>query len=219
MECDKLKEAMIEVLYGEADASTEAAVRAHQNACSACSEELTALRSLRRDLASWTLPESHKVRRRVTLSPYLAAAAVIVLAVGAAVGFSGSEARYENGAFAFRLGRGSDISVLLAQQEERHRQEIEALRKDIAGARPIVAASDSEALLRDVRRMIEESERRQARHVEVRLTDLREETEAQRRYDLAQVGAGLSYLEGKTGLQAARTTELMGHVFQAAQKR
>ena len=34
---------------------------------------------------------------------------------------------------------------------------------------------------------------------------------------MAQVGAGLSYLEGKTGLQAARTTELMGKVLLASQ--
>jgi hypothetical protein len=33
------------------------------------------------------------------------------------------------------------------------------------------------------------------------------------------VSAGFSYLEGRTGLQVARTTELMGHVLQASQKK
>ena len=33
------------------------------------------------------------------------------------------------------------------------------------------------------------------------------------------MSAGLSYLEGKTGLQDARTTELMGHVLQASQEK
>jgi glycosyltransferase involved in cell wall biosynthesis len=47
----------------------------------------------------------------------------------------------------------------------------------------------------------------------------RERAEAQRRYDLARVSAGLSYLDGKTGQQVARTTELMGYVLQASQKR
>jgi hypothetical protein len=32
------------------------------------------------------------------------------------------------------------------------------------------------------------------------------------------MSAGLAYLDGKAGLQAARTTELVGHVLQASQK-
>jgi hypothetical protein len=86
--------------------------------------------------------------------------------------------------------------------------------------RAVVAASSSEeATLRKVQHLIEESEARQATVVSARLTRLEERTEARRQYDLAQVGAGLSYLDGKAGLQAARTTELMGHVLQASQKK
>jgi hypothetical protein len=33
------------------------------------------------------------------------------------------------------------------------------------------------------------------------------------------MSAGLTYLDGKSGLQAARTTELVGHILQASAKR
>ena len=68
-----------------------------------------------------------------------------------------------------------------------------------------------------MRRLIKQSETRQAAAFAAGLTELQERSEAQRRVDMAQMGAGLSYLEGKTGLQAARTTELMGKVLQASQ--
>ena len=41
----------------------------------------------------------------------------------------------------------------------------------------------------------------------------------QRRQDLAQVSASFAYLDGKSGLEAARTTELMGRVLQASERR
>ena len=142
------------------------------------------------------------------------AAALLLLVMGC-LALKGSELRYEQGRFAFRLGRAQEPSALsaaLAAQEQRHRREIDALQAT-------VAAMSEEATLRKVQRMIEESEARQATIVSAGLTRLEERTEARRQYDLAQVGAGLSYLDGKAGLQAARTTELMGHVLQASQKR
>jgi hypothetical protein len=218
--CDQ--EAMLDVLYGEADEITERAVRAHQEACAACRDELAALRGVSRSLAAWTLPESFRPRadrlRRVW-RPLLAAAAGLLLALGVSLGLAGSELRYQDGSLAFRLGRGEDLSRLLAQQEDRHRRQMEELRSSLVQPAVQPAPRDEEALLRAVRRLIDENQHRQTRALENRLADFRQQTEAQRRYDLAQVGASLSYLEGKTGLQMAKTTELMGHVIQASQKR
>ncbi len=212
------QEAMIEVLYGEADQPTERTVRAHQEVCPTCRDEFAALREVRRSLAAWTLPESCKPRPKRLHSvwrPPLAAAAALLLALGASLGLSGSELSYRDGSLAFRLGRGQDVSRLLAQQEDRHRREREQMRATLLQPAP----RDEQALLRAVRQLIDESQQRQSRALETRLVDLRRQTEAQRRYDLAQVAASLSYLEGKTGLQMAKTTELMGHVIQASQKR
>jgi hypothetical protein len=67
--------------------------------------------------------------------------------------------------------------------------------------------------------MIHESEAREAERLNASMSEFGERSAAQRRYDLARVSAGLSYLDGKNGQAVARTTELMGYMLQAAQKR
>src|SRR5256885_173782 len=89
-----------------------------------------------------------------------------------------------------------------------------AWRGGVSGSPRGTAVVREQEIVERVQRMIQESESRQAVLLNASLGRLRNETQAQRRYDLAQVGAGLSYLEGQTGLQMARQTELMGHVLQ-----
>jgi hypothetical protein len=223
MECNGFRDEMMDVLYGEADPATRRRFDEHQAACPACRQEIAGLRRLRRGLAAWSLPPAlHARRGRANRARRaLPVAAGVVLALGAALGLSGSELSYREGRVALRLGRASaavpdrTVNERIAALEARHRAEMEVLRADLARAK-----DESEAVvLARVSEMIRGSEARQAVLVGASMASLRDENDAKRRYDLAQVGAGLSYLEGKTGLQAARTTELMGHVLQAAQKR
>jgi hypothetical protein len=224
MECNVFRDEMLDVLYGEADAATHRRFQEHQESCVACREELSGLRRLRQDLAAWPLPPAQRPRASGTTHAWrsLSVAAGVLLALGAALGLSGSELRYGQGRFAFRLGRESveardrAVEQRISALEARHRHEMLALRAEIARVKD---RNDDAVLLARVSEMIRRSEARQAASVGASMASLRDETDAKRRYDLAQVGAGLSYLEGKTGLQAARTTELMGHVLQAAQKR
>ena len=218
MDCDAFRDEMMDLLYGEAAPAVARRLEEHQGACRACRDELASFRRLRRDLAAWRVPaETGGAVRRIA-RPYLAAAAALVLLLGgAALALRGAELRYDHGRFAFRLGPGTDADALqaaLAAQDERHRQEMQALRAAFdASARP------PDDVLQAVQRMIAQSEARQASVVAAGLARLEDRTEARRRYDLAQVGVGLSYLDGKAGLQAARTTELMGHVLQASQRK
>jgi hypothetical protein len=207
----------MDVLYGEADVETIRRVEEHQAACGSCREEMEALRRLRHDFRAWKLPELHRLRfPRRRAARRLAAAAVMVLALGGGLGLSGTEVRFEDGHFAFRLGRAAgDSERLLAEQEARHRTEMESLRAALAGA----PALDEPAVLRRVEEMIRASEQRQALAMRTSLLELGERTEARRRYDLARVAAGLSYLDGRAGQNVARTTELMGYVLEASQKR
>jgi Putative zinc-finger len=219
MDCDAFREEMMDLLYGEAAPATARRLEEHQAACRACRDELDSFRRLRRELAAWPAPADLAGRSRwqPSVRPYLAVAAAVVLLVGGGFALRGSELRYEQGRIAFRLGQASEpagFAAALAAQEERHRREMDALRVTVAqGSR------SDEATLRKVQQMIADSEVRQASLVTTGLTRLEERTEARRQYDLAQVGAGLSYLDGKAGLQAARTTELVGHLLQASQKR
>lgn len=224
MECNVFRDEMLDVLYGEADAATHRRFQEHQASCAACREELSGLRRLRQDLAAWPLPSVQRPRAAGAAHAWrpLAVAAGVLLALAGALGLSGSELRYGQGNFAFRLGRKSGeapdraVERRIAALEARHRDEMRALRADLDRVK---VRDDDSVLLARVSEMIRRSEARQTALVGTSMASLRDETDAKRRYDLAQVGAGLSYLEGKTGMQAARTTELMGHVLQAAQKR
>jgi hypothetical protein len=215
MECSVLRDERLDVLYGEADPATRERVAEHLAACSTCREEMAALRVLRGQLAAWEVPQG--LRKIVRLRPaqgFLAAAAVLLLAVGAAFGLSGSEVRYEKGELAFRLGGDRDLRRLLAEQDARHHEEIQALQASIS-----TAPRAEPTLLPQVEEMIQKSESRQGELVRTSLVEWNAKKEAQRRYDMARISAGLSYLDGKNGQHVARTTELMGYVLEAAQKR
>jgi hypothetical protein len=219
MECEKLRDDLLDVLYDEASSEVRQRVAAHLKCCEACREELDALRQLRRRLSAWKIPSRARPVGRSGPGRglrLLAAAAVLVVSLGAALGLSGSELRFENGRVAFRLGRGSAaLERQLAEQEQRYGEQIAVLRAALEDRAPV---SERE-LLREVEERIRASEGRQAVLLSAGLAELRESTEAQRRYDLARVSASLSYLDGRTGRQLARTSELLGYMLQASDKR
>jgi hypothetical protein len=204
---------MMDVLYGEADAGVRARVEEHLAACPTCREEMARLRALRRDLGAWRLPVARPsfTPRGVVLPHWLAAAAVLLLGFGTALGVT---------------GYASLRRALVAQEaraDELERQQREAVRA-LAAMREIRPATlASAALLASVDARIDEklraNESRQGERLEQRLVDWEERAEAQRRVDMARVAASLSYLDGRHGQQLARTNELMGYVLEASQKR
>jgi anti-sigma factor RsiW len=224
MDCSGLRDDLLDVLYGEAGAAGRRRVETHVTTCPACRDELAALRAVRSDLQRWKAPEARPIpfRRRSAFEapPYLAAAAALVLASVAALGLWGSEVRYEQGRFRLRFGRGGSEAELresLATQAARQESEIASLRAEIVELR--AAGTAGEGLTQLVSQMIRESEARQTRRLETGLSGVAERTEARRRYDMARIGAGLAYIDGKNGQQFSRTAELVGHVLEASQKR
>ena len=199
MECDVYRDGMLDLLYGEASENTRRAVEAHQTACHACRLEFAAFRAMRQDLVSWKEPVERRLRRAVGWQPWALAASLLL----ALAGTGGSLA----------LARGQrELRAQMQEQDRRHREEVGRPQASVAPA-------DLPGLRSVVQEMIEQSERRQGQRMEASLLALSQRTEAQRRYDMAQLSAGLSYLEGKAGLHAARTTELMGEVLLASQQR
>lgn len=220
MQCSVLRDdEKIDVLYGEAPAELVKRVRAHLNACSSCREELKALDETRHRLAAWTLPESPRPLPARLLPWALPVAAALLVAMGGAFLYRGSEIRYEGGRLSFHIGSREDQAVrqLLAEQNARHEREIAALRAALQGSPALAPAATLS--LADVQGLIRESEARQGQRFLARLDELRERSDAQRRIDMARVSAGLSYLDGKNGLQVARTSELMNSMLQASYKR
>jgi len=171
------------------------------------------LRALRRDLGAWRLPVARPsfTPRGVVLPRWLAAAAVLLLGFGAALGVTGYVSLRR--ALVAQEARGSEL-------ERQHREAVRALAA-ARESRPV--ALDTAALLASLDARIDErlraNESRQGERLEQRLVDWEERAEAQRRVDMARVAASLSYLDGRHGQQLARTNELMGYVLEASQKR
>lgn len=227
MSCELEPETLIEALYGEASPATLERVRQHVAVCAACRDEWQALAGLRRQLGTWKLPATPAPPRlgfatRAQLWR-LAAAAGLLLALFAGLGLSGARLGYGPEGVALSFGpREVELRRLLQEQEQRHQQTLAALEARLARQLPARAEAPAEvepATLAPVRRLIEDSERRQARRVELALSEQRERLELQRRYDLARISAGLSYLDGKNGQNMARTSELMGYLLQASDQR
>jgi hypothetical protein len=220
MECNDLHESMIEVLYDEADEKTARIVEQHLKNCPSCRDEMASFQGVRRHMSAWKAPsfERRPFHRPLTVSTpmwRLAAAATLMLAAGGALGLSGVEIRYERGPWAVRLGRPEPTTpVPIVAQAPQTDRAIETLQASLQNEQ----IQRDRALMRQLERMIRESEARQISTRDARLADFQRAVDTQRRYDLARVTAGLSYLEGKNGANMARTTELMGYMLQASQR-
>lgn len=212
-EDEGLRDGMMDVLYGEADAAVRARVEAHLAGCPACREEMAALRALRRDLATWRRPAASPsfTPRGVVLPRWMAAAALLLLGFGATLGVSGYVSLRR--ALAAQEARATELER--RQRETAHA--LEAARQDRPGtadARALLASLDTR-----LEERLRENESRQGEVVRRTLAGWEERAEAQRRVDMARVAASLSYLDGRHGQQLARTNELMGYVLAASQKK
>ncbi|MGE0452901.1 MAG: anti-sigma factor [Vicinamibacteria bacterium] len=231
MDCTTARERSVELLYGEADAETRGLLEEHHAACEACRADIEALRGVRRTLGQWKLPFSveRPVRlelpRRASRWPLVAAAAGLILATGLSLRLANARVELRGGPLQFSLGgpSASQIEARLAAQEKRHNDELWALAARVEQVAAVPAAGEGapagDETLAELRRLVSLESRRQQQELRASLARYEERAEARRRYDLARVSAGLSYLEGRTGQQVARTTELMNYVLKASQEK
>ncbi len=231
MDCTTARERSVELLYGEADPETRRLLEEHHTGCEACLAHFEALRGVRRALGEWKLPFSVERPLRVSLPPrasrwpLLAAAAGLILATGLSLRLANARVELRGGPLLFSLGgpSTSEIEARLAAQETRHRAELRALTARLEQAAAVPPAGEGtpagDETLAELRRLVSLESRRQQEELRSSLARYEERAEARRRYDLARVSAGLSYLEGRTGQQVARTTELMNYVLKASQEK
>ena len=218
MDCADVRDDRLDALYGEASEQALRLVAAHHAECATCRSEFEALRGVRRRMAEWRLPQAEPAVARRRLHPLvgLAAAAGLVVAAAAALRISGLAFEYNAGPVRVSAGGHAGTAELRAQQA-RVRADIDAMRTQLASMQPSGQPALPESLLERVEQRLSASEERQAGRLRAELQGLAARSEAQRRYDLARVSAGLSYLDGKNGQQVARTNELMGYLLQASQ--
>jgi hypothetical protein len=168
----------------------------------------------------------------------LPAAAALVLAAGAAIAHL--EVRYDRDGVTVRSGwqrtlpavapapqaiatapatpRDDAWKEALAETERRLRAEFASAG---APAKPAPPASPPAAAAfrmdpAQVRALIEASERRQQRELALRITEVVQDIEAQRRADLVQIDENLGHIEGQT---AARQREVMNYLVRVAEGR
>ena len=246
MKCDD-KDRLIAYLYGEDTPADRAAVEAHLARCAGCAAELAGLRGVRTHLAEWQPPEVdlgfRVVRDAATPAPgrrwwglsawAQAAAAVLVLSAGAAL--ANLDVHYGADGLRVRTGWHSNDSndsnnsndSNLADLERRLRAEFTHAIATAPAARPVTAPAPpppvrevgDDDVLRQVRALIAESERRQQRELALRLTDVVRDVDAQRRADLVRIEQNMGQIEGLTGAEALRQRQLLDYLVRVSQQR
>ncbi|HXE81326.1 MAG TPA: zf-HC2 domain-containing protein [Vicinamibacterales bacterium] len=165
----------------------------------------------------------------------LPAAAAVILAAGAAI--ANLEIRYGADGFAVRTGWQRTLPATapapmmavvpgtpaddawreaLAATERRLREELASALTTASSVTPARVSSGSGIDMAQVRALIEASERRQQRELALRLAEVVQDLEAQRRADLVQIDENLGHLEGLT---AARQREVMNYLVRVAEGR
>lgn len=173
----------------------------------------------------------------------LAAAAVLVLAVAA--GLANIEMRYGADGVIVRTGWGPSVpssaqraaGQVLRQDSGQApwRADLAALERQLRrefvgaggaadarpagpGALPADAARSDAELLRRMRALVEDSERRQQRELALRVAELVRDMDTQRRADLLRIQQGFGQLEGLTGAEVARQRQMLNYLVRVSQQ-
>jgi len=240
--------ALIGYLYDEGNAQDAAAIAAHVASCAACADEVRSLQATREQLQAWTLPDVALGFRLGTESvptesapqnvlrparwwqqplPAWAqvAAAVALFSAGAALGalratgvapvtgVSTASAASSVSTPEFAPVSARDLTAL----EERLRAELTP--KADASPHTVASHQDDEVLLRQVRTLIQESERRQQQELTLRTAELVKDVDAQRRGDLARIERTFGQMEGTTGVQVEQQRQLLNYLMRVSQQK
>ena len=234
--------ALIAYLYDECAPDELALITAHIKGCATCASEIDSLSATRRTLASWTPPDlalGFRITRedeprparilepriawwRAPLPAWAQAAAALVifgagLSVGAVRNTAPEQAATTETVSAVPVAAQPVVSSVsrddLAQLEARIKAELTQLRSSSNTATPVVArGSSDEALIAQVKTLLEQSEENQRRDFTVRMVDLAGNIETQRRVDLTSVRQQMGLQQGAIGTELRQQREVLGRL-------
>jgi len=235
--CEALRDDIISLLYDDGELAERSRAREHLAQCVACRIEYADLKGVRKSLGTWSLPVPAEIAPARTTPKWLhtgfAAAAGLALGIGITTAGRGLLSPVapapQTASVTAPAGTSSQTQYVsfeqfqeaLKAQDARHSQEIERLRQSLvqnSGSAPAGPIRVSDGSAAAFERMLRASEERQTRAFEARLVGLRNENDLQRQYDMAQVAAGLAYIDSRTGADAARTSELMKNLVRVTAK-
>jgi hypothetical protein len=227
--CDS-KELLISFVYDELDAAEREEARRHLASCAECRAEVAGLRTTQRHLATWAPPEPDLgfriVRNSAPVAPVaaprtrgalwgLAAAAVLVLAAGAAI--ANLDVRYDANGFAMHTGWSRPVTsgpsgvaagapggvevVDWKREAEALNQRVRQLEASLSTVSTAHAKPSDAAVLERVSQLVDESEARQQRVMAARLSQLTRDLDARRKVDLAVIDQGFIRLQNTSGAE------------------
>jgi len=246
--CDS-KELLVSFLYDELDPSAKGAFDIHLSTCAECRDELAELRATRGQIALWAPPEpdfGFRIVRGAAAPPApprfriapawgLAAAALLVAAVGAAI--ANLDVRYGRDGLVVRTGwqHGVDAPVSAQRADAGSltpvdwKAQAEVLDRRLQNLEQTISArsrtsaiqnasasdmSDAEVLQR-VREMLGQSETRQQRALAARTAELTRDFDAKRKLDLVAIDQGMTRLQNTSGAEVRQYRDAIQRLYKA----
>jgi hypothetical protein len=176
--------------------------------------------------------------RTVADAPVWLQAAAAMLVVGASLGLANINLSYSRDGLSVSTGWIRRVPIVVSpaapaaeQQEVAAPVDAAALRIEMAAleerlsrelsAQPVTSASPSadEALLKRVRALVQESERRQQRELALRVAELARDAQAQRQADLVRIDRSLGLMQSRTGVEVMRTQQQLNTLAQRVSQR
>ena len=160
-----------------------------------------------------------------------AAAAVVIFVTGvtlgalrgvtqpASSGVLSSATRTSSGTVAMKTPTSADAAPVthadLVALEQRLRSE---MSQPHVAAQNVAASPADQRILERVRAMIDESEQRQRRELELRSAELVRDFDAQRNVDLARIERTLGQMDGTTGAEVAQQRQMLNYLMRVSQR-
>lgn len=240
-------DAMIAYLYDDGDAAVRAGFEAHLAACARCREEVDALRRVRSQLARWAPPEVDFITSHQSPAtshrawwheiPAWAQVAAALLVLGVSAGIANLDVRYDSNGLSVHTGWAKPAgpaprAAQTADAAAPWRAELTALEQQLRGeiravpasapapvnaAAPRPASSDAE-MLRRVRALLDESEKRQQRELALRVGEVLRDFNAARQADLRTIDRNLNDAQNRLGVEVLRQRENLNMLMRVSQR-
>jgi hypothetical protein len=179
--------------------------------------------------------------------PAWAQVAAAMLILGAAAGIANFDIRYDQNGLVVRTGwsKSSDSLALspskgepartveatptdgvtraeLVALEQRLRNEVRALQADAhavtaSDAQPVRAAADGD-VMRRVRAIVDENDKRQQRELALRIGEVLRDVSAQRQADLVRIDRSLGAMENNLGVEVLKQRERVNYLMRVNQR-
>ncbi|MGE0816901.1 MAG: anti-sigma factor [Vicinamibacterales bacterium] len=238
--CDDT-DALVAYLYDEVDPMTRDAIARHLAGCARCRDDVAGLGGVRQALSSWTPPAPPL---RFTVAPEVTpsnvvrppasvwqgvprwaqlVAATLALAVGA--GVANVQLRRDAGGWTITTGWMAPAAAPTAAPAADWRPAVAELARTVEeiAARPPAApavapastAPDDGAILRRVEALVAASEKRQEQQLALRVTQMAQDFDLQRKADFVRMSQGIGQLDERTRADLARQRETLNMLVRA----